>query len=582
MGIPSYFSYIIKNYSNIIRNLYMLRSDRVAFQHLYMDCNSIIYDVFRQLEMDHPELLADTQVLEDRIIRGTIDKISEYIELIRPSKTVFIAFDGVAPFAKMDQQRNRRYKGAVLAKMISTLNNTTTTSCRNSNTNPPHSGWSTSNITPGTQFMAKLSKRVAKTFQKMETHYKTERIIVSASDECGEGEHKMYQHMRNQTNGSNHKTDDTVAVYGLDSDLIMLSIFHCRLYQNIYIFRETPEFIKSSISVPEDPDRPFDQNDPKAPKPCSFMDIRQLSSAILTEMQCGVPDNQRIFDYVFLCFFLGNDFLPHFPSLNIRTTGIDTLMDTYRRLIGCKADRFFIARDMRIQWQWVSLFITELAKNEHDHILAEYDLRSKWSKRKWPVGTLEERDNTFNSVPVIYRAEEEYICPRERGWEGRYYKSLFRDHLMQTQTISSSQNIRGLSNNVCLNYLEGLEWVFKYYTMDCPHWRWKYQYHYPPLLVDLCKHIPNKPQDQDYAFIKSDALSATPFIPAVQLAYVLPTSNHGLLPTKVQELLKSKHGELFPVEFDFQWAFCRYFWETHVKLPEISKTTLERWTQLLK
>ena len=109
MGIPSYFSYIIKNYSNIIRNLYMLRSDRVAFQHLYMDCNSIIYDVFRQLEMDHPELLADTQVLEDRIIRGTIDKISEYIELIRPSKTVFIAFDGVAPFAKMDQQRNRRY-----------------------------------------------------------------------------------------------------------------------------------------------------------------------------------------------------------------------------------------------------------------------------------------------------------------------------------------------------------------------------------------------------------------------------------------------------------------------------------------
>ena len=123
---------------------------------------------------------------------------------------------------------------------------------------------------------------------------------------------------------------------------------------------------------------------------------------------------------------------------------------------------------------------------------------------------------------------------------------------------------------------------FKYYTMDCPHWRWKYQYHYPPLLVDLCKHIPNKfPEEgQYYAFIKSDALSATPFIPTVQLAYVLPTSNHGLLPTKVQELLKSKHGELFPTEFDFQWAFCRYFWEAHAQLPEIPLSTMDKWTKV--
>ena len=40
MGIPSYFSYIIRNYSNIIRK------DCNRVQLLLMDCNSIIYDSY--------------------------------------------------------------------------------------------------------------------------------------------------------------------------------------------------------------------------------------------------------------------------------------------------------------------------------------------------------------------------------------------------------------------------------------------------------------------------------------------------------------------------------------------------------
>jgi 5'-3' exonuclease len=48
MGIPSYFSYIIKNYSNIIRSLKdVLNQD---MHHLFMDCNSIVYDAFRGIE----------------------------------------------------------------------------------------------------------------------------------------------------------------------------------------------------------------------------------------------------------------------------------------------------------------------------------------------------------------------------------------------------------------------------------------------------------------------------------------------------------------------------------------------------
>jgi 5'-3' exonuclease len=57
MGIPSYFSYIIKNYPNIIRNLqHFINNDSVVLNNLFMDCNSIIYDAVRSIEKESPNL----------------------------------------------------------------------------------------------------------------------------------------------------------------------------------------------------------------------------------------------------------------------------------------------------------------------------------------------------------------------------------------------------------------------------------------------------------------------------------------------------------------------------------------------
>jgi len=112
-----------------------------------MDCNSIVYDAVRELvDQYHPDTSND---YESKLIKNVINHIDMYIKLICPTRSIFIAFDGVAPFAKMNQQKTRRYKSSFMAKVELTE-------------------WSTSNITPGTKFMDELSFHMDKAFNNTE------------------------------------------------------------------------------------------------------------------------------------------------------------------------------------------------------------------------------------------------------------------------------------------------------------------------------------------------------------------------------------------------------------------------------
>ena len=534
MGIPSYFSYIISNYANIIKNLKQLSSNNITMQYLFMDCNSIIYDEFRKLEENIAKNNIEYENIETILINNVISKIGEYIYYIKPSELVYIAFDGVAPLAKMEQQRNRRNKSSILMKMSNATK-----------TNNPSSIWSTSNITPGTKFMENLSIKLKKSFSNTENHYKTKHIIVSGANEPGEGEHKLFQYIR-----KNSKTiKGNACVYGLDSDLIMLSLFHKKFFQHLFIFRETPEF-RNVIPNKNASDEHL------------FMNISVLGESILSEMNCDVFDSHRLYDYIFMCFLLGNDFLPHFPSLNIRTCGIDVLMDTYRKVMGKFSNKTFISQNMTIQWRNVNAFINELVKGEQKRFVEDFIQRNKISNRNWRINDESSRDFTIQSVPVIYNFKEKYINPESFGWETRYYKSLFSN--------GEQYNVKP----ICINYLEGLEWVFKYYTDDCPDWKWSYKYNYPPLLKDLLKFIPNKFN----TFIQPN--NNKPFSPHLQLAYVLPIYNHHILPQYIQAHIYENEKHYYPDECEFEWAYCKYFWESHVLLPEIPLQTLEKWDKL--
>ena len=516
MGIPSYFSHIVRQHRKIIKEY---KKDRMAIHNLYMDCNSLIYDAVREIKEQDKNF-------EFKLINNVCDKITSYINLLKPTDIIYIAFDGVAPVAKLQQQRNRRYKSRFEKKIIDNKEFV----------------WDTVAITPGTKFMDVLGKKV-ETYFKNAKKFGAKKIIVSTSSKCGEGEHKIYQYIRNNPI---HHQETTSVIYGLDADLIMLTLNHLHIAPSMYLFRETPHFIKSID---------------KTLNPCEnyMLDIPEFGDYLARELNdrkkpATKQKYNRIFDYIFICFLLGNDFLPHFPALNIRTTGIDTLLAAYRNTIGQTNENLIVGS--KIIWKNLRKMLIELAKDEEALICREYDTREKQarslSKRKL---NFEER---FLAVPLIDRRKELYINPYEKGWQYRYYKTLFDIEIddKRRQQIST-------------NYLEGLEWTLKYYTSGCTNWRWGYNYDYPPLLSDLVKYIPY------FDTTLVPVCNKGPITELVQLSYVLPGDSLNLLPPKIHELLIKNYKHWYS-DHEFCWAYCKFFWEAHAKMPDIDIEKLEK------
>lgn len=535
MGIPSYFSHIVKNYPAIIKkyNKSLLRVD-----NLYLDCNSVIYDAYNKMKFD-----SLTESVAISIIRTVISKIEYYINTISPSKTVIIAFDGVAPVAKLEQQRTRRYKSGYQNKISRAL-------FKKEKDDP----WNTTAITPGTKFMAELNAMVGDHFgnQNAPSLMKVENIVVSGSNKAGEGEHKLFDYIRK--NPEKHANEVTV-IYGLDADLIMLSINHLPICEQIYLFRETPQFI-GSIDSNLEPDADY------------MLDIPLLTKAIISHMnndadlteeqKMSLSQKNKVYDYIFLGFFLGNDFMPHFPAINIRTGGVDKMLNAYKATIGPDEN---LTNGKTIYWHNVRKVIKFLADQEEEYIMCEHKSRNFRERKEMPQNTPEEKYKRFDSTPVYEREIEKYINPVKPYWQSRYYRALFG---IKTDTDDDQKK------DIATNYLQGLEWTMKYYTTGCPDWRWRYKYNYPPLLADLIKHVPVF--GCEFVPVKPPA----PVAELVQLCYVLPRDNLDLLPPKLVAELLAKHEDWYKGNCDFVWAYCRYFWEAHVEMNEIDIDELEQ------
>ena len=521
MGIPAYFSSIIKRYPSIIKKY----KSSIIVNQLFMDCNSVIYDCFHNMAKENME--KSQNEIENTLINNVIKKLDYYLQTIGGKELNFLAFDGVAPVAKMNQQKTRRYKSKYEKELLENTYHIETKEL-----------WNTSAITPGTIFMKKLERCL------LDHYSKWSNVMVEFSNP-GEGEHKIFDYIRA------HKLIGHTVIYGLDSDLIMLSLQNTQYCESIYLYREMPEFIASIDSSLKPHDMYM----------VDIMEFKEKLTYYLNDEVMptqGTQGDRRIADYIFICFLLGNDFLPHFPTINLRRNGMDFIMESYVYAIG-KTQEYIVNENGKINWKIFRKMIHEMANHENMYMEDEYKSRTKQGKRFFQQNTEDEKKQHFLNLPIINREKEIYINPDEDYWQGRYYYTLFDINSQELSDNDYSNKIKDL----CMNYLEGLEWTYKYYSKGCVDWHWHYKYHYPPLLNDLKKYIPYF----DETLI--DEKPKNPVSDIVQLSYVLPLDPilwNNILHTQTKnKLVQAYKG--FDEQINvphIEWSFCRYFWEGHV------------------
>ena len=261
-----------------------------------------------------------------------------------------------------------------------------------------------------------------------------------------------------------------------------------------------------------------------------------------------------------MCYFLGNDFLPHIPSLDIHKSGIESLIITYTEtinelIIKNNSIQYLLNGNNKINLDFLEIFINKLAKLEED-ILREHFTKGRRRMRC-------DGDDYQREVFKIENLQFKIVDPIQLGsdtpeqWRARYYKNYWD---------ISEDEIEEFSENLVKNYLIGLKWVTIYYFDDCPSWNWYYPFDYPPFISDIAKYLPNI----DLNKIKFD--KGKPLKPFMQLLSVFPPQSNNLIPKNLRKLMlnsKSSLAYMYPSEFDQDFINKTKHWMAIPKLPPL-------------
>jgi 5'-3' exoribonuclease 1 len=275
MGIPFYFGEIIAKSPQ--SKFIVVDKCPQHCARLYLDFNSIIHPCSAKVISQLSQQERVGQQLYKQIFNNIAEYTMKLVEIAKPRDLLYIAVDGVAPRAKMHQQRKRRYLSAQRNTCIQTFKG---------KHNIPHTAWDSNCITPGTHFMEQLNNFLKNDFTDMikNTFNNGLQVIVSGSDEEGEGEHKMVHYIKRNPLATPQAID---VIYGLDADLIMLSLTSQNA--NIVLMREAMDFGHLGN---------------KQRVPFKFLMIKNLRQSICDTIT-DVHEQSIINDYVFICILLG-------------------------------------------------------------------------------------------------------------------------------------------------------------------------------------------------------------------------------------------------------------------------------------
>ncbi|EXJ57398.1 protein Xni [Cladophialophora yegresii CBS 114405] len=411
MGVPALFRWLTRKYPKIITPVieeqpvdidgvkYPVDTTKPnpngeEFHNLYLDFNGIVHPCSHP--EDKPPPANETEMMLE-IFKYT-DRV---VNMVRPRRLLMIAIDGVAPRAKMNQQRARRFRSARDAKEADEKKAEFQTLLRQQRSNNDDDEdddeaetveevvkktWDSNVITPGTPFMFILAQSIRFWVQwKLNTDpaWAQLKVVISDASVPGEGEHKIMQFIRSQRSDPAYDPNTRHVMYGLDADLIMLGIAthepHFRVLREDVFLNDAKartcricgrqgHYADNCRGEAKEKSGEFDEKGTvEKLKPFIWLNVPVLREYLGAEMfvpgQTFRFDLERALDdWVFMCFFVGNDFLPHLPSLDIKEDGIDKLIAIWRDNIPLMGG--YLTCDGKVDLARAQIILQGLAKQE--------------------------------------------------------------------------------------------------------------------------------------------------------------------------------------------------------------------------
>lgn len=486
MGVPGLFPWFTQTFQGATEHVREGENLPMLVDNLYLDSNGLLHTAAqvihnygeKKLYLSSPfgDLSADEK--QYRLFELFFEKVEQVTRIVRPTKLLFIAIDGTAPIAKQNQQRERRYLSG-----------------------PAEDGFASPEITPGTGFMDNLSAfmqyQIVRRVSDITHPWHSVQVVFSPASSPGEGEHKCLVASRLIHASSPH---DTHCFFGPDADLIVLSL---------------SSFIPNMTLLREDQFSPgyyYVINMTKIPQSLAdlFLGRRATTQA---EIQNVVSA------FVFLGFFVGNDFIPRIPMFDTLAKGLNDSVENLKYLVESKGIEAFPLWDGKLIIPSLTQLVGSFAANEMALL----------------------QDQMKNPEPEDPKFENKTLkqCITESGnLDYDKYRRLY----YAKDPIGSGTVTEASIRRVCLDYIKTLYWISLYYIDRIPSWTWSYKHHYAPFMTDLYDTLltMTEKEIQDVTTFEL----GNPSTPIQQLLSVLPPRYAYMVPEKYRFLMTSPDSPL--------------------------------------
>ncbi|KAJ5165496.1 5'-3' exoribonuclease 1 [Penicillium coprophilum] len=366
MGVPKFFRWLSERYPSI--SMLIAESRIPEFDSLYLDMNGIIHNCTHS-DSDSPTF----RMTEDQMFIAIFNYIEHLFGKIKPKKLFYMAVDGVAPRAKMNQQRARRFRTALDAETAKEK------AIQQGLEMPKEDAFDSNCITPGTEFMQKLTKQLKYFINKKiseDTDWQGVEIVLSGHEVPGEGEHKIMEYIRCSKAQPDYESNVRHCLYGLDADLIMLGLLShdphfCLLREEVTFGRQVS---KKSKELEHQNFYLLHLSVVREYLELEFQELKE-------EGVLGFPfDMERVIDdFILMAFFVGNDFLPNLPNLHINEGALALMFKLYKEVLPKMGG--YINEQGVINVQRLGMLVTALSAVEYRFFEAE-NSDAQWLKSK--------------------------------------------------------------------------------------------------------------------------------------------------------------------------------------------------------